>query len=567
MRVGADRHVELAAGTGVSGAAATAYFEDTLHETGWGVFEVSTTKGSGDADQAFAAGYLEGYLTGEQTAANYANMWHYFFDQIAAPPVDSDSGGPFPVVFHNWLAEQSAYARTKINAETEDPYWRQAGLVFDQFDGQVAGFTAFLAAESPPCGSAEDAHSKATDALAAIGGASPWEVATLLNSVGDMVDLQAALAGFTAPYDPSQAREWLFERSMCSAIFKVLPDLSDVIMGHSSWFTYSATNRVYKHYHLHMMPEHTAASSLSFSSYAGYQTSLDDFYMLSSGLVMIQTSIGILDPEVHRQATPNGLLAWQRVRIAHALSNTGEEWYHHFRRENSGTYNNQYMILDMNRFTPGQPLAEGLFFVVEQVPGLVEGRDATHLLEYGYFPSFNVPYFTNVWERAGYKVRYENTSNPSRTQLTHALASRAQLFRRDHAGITDLDGVVRVLTSNDYLNDPLQNGDPVEAICARGDLMPDHPKASGCYDVKATRVSLARNLTSVARSGPTHGTNSNLPTFDWEGPFSSTPHRGLPQRYNFPLRTMRPQWLSGPTTTPVVGRTNLLARVQTTVFA
>merc|ERR1740139_1848643 len=113
------------------------------------------------------------------------------------------------------------------------------------------------------------------------------------------------------------------------------------------------------------------------------------------------------------------------------------------------------MILDTNKFTPGEPLKPDLFWVIEQVPGLVEGQDATTLLEYGYFPSFNIPFFSNVWKRAGYQSRFEAHGSPG---LTHALAPRAQIFRRDHAMATDVDSLVRLLRSNNYKEDPLSLG-------------------------------------------------------------------------------------------------------------
>ena len=45
---------------------------------------------------------------------------------------------------------------------------------------------------------------------------------------------------------------------------------------------------------------------------------------------------------------------------------------------------------------PSQALAQGLLWIVEQIPGLVVDGDATPELERGYFPSYNVPYFTEV---------------------------------------------------------------------------------------------------------------------------------------------------------------------------
>lgn len=57
---------------------------------------------------------------------------------------------------------------------------------------------------------------------------------------------------------------------------------------------------------------------------------------------------------------------------------------------------NQYMVLDMNRFIPGEPLDDNLLTVVEQIPGLVKAGDVTQTLERGYWPSYNVPFFREV---------------------------------------------------------------------------------------------------------------------------------------------------------------------------
>ena len=53
-------------------------------------------------------------------------------------------------------------------------------------------------------------------------------------------------------------------------------------------------------------------------------------------------------------------------------------------------------ILDWKRFKPGQALQAGLFWVAEQIPHLIEAADMTEVLAYGYWPSYNVPYFAEV---------------------------------------------------------------------------------------------------------------------------------------------------------------------------
>ena len=67
----------------------------------------------------------------------------------------------------------------------------------------------------------------------------------------------------------------------------------------------------------------------------------------------------------------------------------GEEWADTFKTEASGTYVKQYMVVDFNRFKPGEPLAKDLLWVVEEIPGLIRAKDMTDTLERGYWPSYN----------------------------------------------------------------------------------------------------------------------------------------------------------------------------------
>lgn len=43
----------------------------------------------------------------------------------------------------------------------------------------------------------------------------------------------------------------------------------------------------------------------------------------------------------------------------------------------AGTYNNQYIIVDLKKFSPGSELQPGLLTIVEQMPGLVMAGDLT----------------------------------------------------------------------------------------------------------------------------------------------------------------------------------------------
>jgi hypothetical protein len=47
------------------------------------------------------------------------------------------------------------------------------------------------------------------------------------------------------------------------------------------------------------------------------------------------------------------LLSWQRVLAANLLARDGQEWASLAALFNGGTYNNQYLIIDTAKFTPG----------------------------------------------------------------------------------------------------------------------------------------------------------------------------------------------------------------------
>jgi len=76
------------------------------------------------------------------------------------------------------------------------------------------------------------------------------------------------------------------------------------------------------------------------------------------------------------------VLEWMRNVVANRLSSTGKEWTDLFKRYNSGTYNNQWMIADYKLFKPGKPLPDkNLLWVLEQIPGYIHADDQTPFKE------------------------------------------------------------------------------------------------------------------------------------------------------------------------------------------
>ena len=56
-------------------------------------------------------------------------------------------------------------------------------------------------------------------------------------------------------------------------------------------------------------------------------------------------------------------------------------------------FSSQWMVLNYNMFTPGQPVVPGTLWVLEQMPGMVQMADMSlYLVENGYWASYNIPY-------------------------------------------------------------------------------------------------------------------------------------------------------------------------------
>lgn len=493
------------------------------HKSNFGQLRIRTSASFSITDQHFAAGLLEGFLTADSIALHHSNMdwWLKNISTNASEVVD-------------WLNKQDTWAQNLLSQTVElgsnNSYYVALNALFHQFEGLIVGYQSAARKANLPI-------LKRTDLL-------------VLNSLGDIMDLVPMLNRATAPaWDslaPAEAAARLATSGHCSALIRVAGDLSDLFFGHTTWFHYTFMNRIYKHYEFALDASDPARGQLSFPSYPGLLSSLDDLYLTGGGLAVMETTNDVLDLSLYSHTSHDALLAWQRVRAALAVATDGKSWVEAMCRHNSGTYNNQYMVLDLPRFSPGHPLAPGLLWVMEQLPGRCVSGDRTSDLERGYWPSYNVPYFREVYDAMGYSqlAARLRSRGPKFADvaagLDYQLAPRATIFRRDQGAAASLAGMARLLRFNDWRHDNYSKANPYWSICARGDLDPSRPRASGCTDTKVTSASLARRRAVLAVNGPTA---EQQPLFDWASvppALSGVPHRGLAKVYDFEFEMQRP---------------------------
>lgn len=555
------------------------YIKASSTKSNFGQLRLTTSSAFPDGLQMRAMGFVEGYLTAQAIADHWYNMQWWLGTQANATKYAK---------LRSWLLDQETWMRAQITANSKDnnrgegkdeggeqqqqqqerAFWDAQALIMQQVDGLVAGYNAAAAAAA-----AVQSGGSGGEGLSPL----TTQDIMLLNAFGDiddllpMMDLELGGHAYDAANEngasdkseggakseearrkseeagrkseeggprlhpawdsvtPGQARARIAKSGRCSALIKVTNDLSDILIGHTTWWSYTSLLRIYKHYTTRLANPAIKCQRMSFPSYPALVSSMDDFYVLSTGLVVTETSNDVYDLDLYSLSSNQAALSWHRTRAANMLADNGPHWAEVARMYNSGTYNNQYMVVDLKLFEPGEQLRPGLLTVAEIMPGGWQVADTTQELERGYWPSYNIPYFPEVYNRTGYpgvrehlRSRGRNghgngngstrtgatagaaaagasssslSSSSSSSSSSHApslfddvvaglsyqVAPRAKIFRRDSGDVRDLSGIKRVLRSNGWRSSNVENS---------------HNQNSGSND-------------SNNRNGNGHGSDSN----------------------------------------------------------
>ena len=86
------------------------------------------------------------------------------------------------------------------------------------------------------------------------------------------------------------------------------------------------------------------------------------------------------------------------------------------------------------------------------------------------------------------------------------------------------------------------DGNPLNAICGRGDLSANKPRAYGCYDTKVASFRMAQQLLAEGIVGPA-GAEAGQTPFSWSGAAPSlrkASHVGEADRFAFSFEPLQP---------------------------
>uniref|UniRef100_A0AAV2MRD7 RRM domain-containing protein n=1 Tax=Knipowitschia caucasica TaxID=637954 RepID=A0AAV2MRD7_KNICA len=438
---------------------AWANFTDSIKTTGWSFLEVTTNSLYNDSVQAYAAGAVEAAVT---SPLIYKHWMNTLMDYCGPFKAQSD----YCNQLKHYISTNLQWVQAQIEKQPNSPYWYQVRLALLQLKGLEDSYNDELSFPLGPI---------SFNPLGFL----------LFQMGGDLEDLEAAL-------NKSSKTRTLGSGS-CSALIKLLPNNNDLLVSHDTWNTYQAMLRIMKKYIFPFksspLDKPIPGATQAFSSYPGSIFSGDDFYILSSGLVTLETTIGNSNPTLWDYVQPTGtVMEWLRNIVANRLALTGKDWADIFSQYNSGTYNNQWMIVDYKHFTPGKmDIEEELFLVLEQIPGMVLYEDKTkELMKKGFWASYNIPYYGKIFNASGcnelvdkFGPWFSLDKNP-----------RAQIFHRNQSMVTDIESMIRLMRYNNFKEDPLskcESCDPPanaeNSISARSDLNP----ANGTYPFGALK--------------------------------------------------------------------------------
>ena len=491
-------------------ALAYAIYNKSYEYKGWDFLSISSyakkDKKYNDTIKSYAMGYLEGILTKDKIHQFYTNIIRSNFNKEKY------------LIPHNVLdfyKQNLEYMEEKSTQYmNSDPYWEQVHYIYQQLKGLYEGYN----------NNVED--NQKIDFIKF----------QIMPGYTDYIDIEDYYENEENKLNFNlmtfhEIKNYIIRRSHCSALIKLDKDFNDIWVGHNTWDYYNNMIKIFKEYRFISNNQNEKSKLSAFPSYPATLCSLDDFYYLDSKLIVMETTNSIFNDTLFENINPQTLLTWVRTIIANRLASSSEDWTNIFKKENSGTYNNQFMILDMNKIDfKNKKLEDKSLMIIEQLPGYTETNDVTNYLRDGYWPSYNVPFSEYIFNISMYPEMLENNTDLY-DDIDYKTCARAKIFEREQKLIGSNEDIKKILRYNDYQNDELSKNNSGLTLASRYDLREDENNTYcfGATDAKFVSVKeLLENKKKIYLiAGPT---NDQQPTFSWE---NATCNKGKEEDYYY----------------------------------
>lgn len=501
-------------------AIATCKYQKSYNNDGWGKLYILTNNSFDDKTQAYAAGYLEGYITREKIYDHYRNI-----------RLNEYGKKGFPHNIKKFFKENLEYMENLVELNPSDIHSQTIIKYFLQYKGMVQGYND---------------NSNFDEQISLID-------FNMITSDGDLEEIsfyEKKSSNFFNNMKADELVAYKHKHSHCTALIRINDDFSDIFIGHNTWVDYYMGNRLIKTYEFNFNDDSKFSKKVSFTSYPGKIGSTDDYYTTSNKLVIQETTNSVLNEKILEKITPKAYLNWIRTMTANRLSSNSKEWVDNFVKHNSGTYNNQYMILDLKQIDfDKKTLNENTLIINEQMPGKTVTADLTEVLKNKKFwPSFNIPYFPEVRKKFGYDElinKFKILGNEEdefmiNTTLNYEDNDRHNILRRDAVKVNTLNEFKEIMRYNNYKHDKESMNRPGFSLASRFDL--DHGVQKMCMGAIDAKVLSAKEILSEdnskfhAISGPTTSEKSQIGEFIWSKSKTCKEdyHFGINDKFSYP---------------------------------
>jgi hypothetical protein len=317
-------------------------FDEAINKTGWYVLSMEGREGLAGPLMGKCVGYLEGVLT-----------QHRFYQALSLfkDAVNVKRDAHFKAKLIAFYKDHLRWIEQSIAAYPDDLYWRQVSVLQSMFEGMYAGYT-----KTAPPEEIVDYH----DFYAYVAMGDTME----LNSVVNAVRKYDVYGPTVEKYEDVE----LILR--CTGMIKLTPNRDDIYFAHDSWTDYRALHSVIKNYNLPCPEFKNKSPRVSLSTTLGLISSVDDFFINEKGLMIFETTFTLQNWTLFTNyLTAKSVMNWMRTILAAFTADNVHEWDDQFLRHNSGTYNNEYYVVDTKLLRENRRVEKDLVHAVTQIPG------------------------------------------------------------------------------------------------------------------------------------------------------------------------------------------------------
>lgn len=514
-------------------------------EKGWDTLILNTTENFHeytDDEILYCVGFLEGSLLYDRI--------DMYYDSVSTLSYYGRPTKTMPQFAIDFLTKQKEWVEENLSKTPEDQYFQLANHTYSQLYGLMDGHNSV----SPKQISFFDMY--------------------LVFSMGDMMNILQLEQSDAEISDETVGNEKLFREystkgTHCSAFITYDTVNDDIYFSHTTWGLYTFMVRVFKIFTVRLNNSQQKTKTVYFSSYPGASVSTDDFYVTAPDgkssssslnmdevneqanevtLMVMETTLSCYNSSLSSLIVPQSMLFWQRMMISNWFSESATDWTLFFGKYNSGTYNNEWLVLNAGRVFCSMKknkdglLPEGTLLLLDQIPGSVYYEDVSDQLSLNhYFASYNVPYGKSIYKACA--IDEEIKKHPEeKYSLDYSNCTRAKIFKRDAPNVRSIEEAKRLIRYNNYTKDPDTLNNPSYSVCARQDLDPSSPFCSGGIDGKVVSVNDFAEQNGLINiiSSPTYEDTSEF-GYDKASccslPFLS--HTGQPNQWEFPWMTVQ----------------------------